>query len=50
MKKEKSRKELEAEEVEKIFEALWKNWESRRKCEQAHTPEFLMKKKSESRD
>jgi hypothetical protein len=45
MKKKKEKQELEAEEVEKIFEATWKNWESRRRCEQTHTPDYLKKKK-----
>jgi len=38
-KKEKSK--LDDDEVEKIFESTWKNWESRRKCEQTHTPEYI---------
>jgi len=42
-KKEKSK--LDNDEVEKIFESTWKNWESRRKCEQTHTPEYIKKEK-----
>ena len=41
-KKEKSK--LGDEEIEKIFESTWKNWESRRKCEQTHTPEYIKRK------
>ncbi len=41
-KKEKSK--LDDEELEKIFESTWKNWESRRKCEQTHTPEYIKRK------
>ena len=50
MKKEKEKRELEAEDVEKIFESTWKNWESRRRCEQSHTPEFLKKKRKENNE
>jgi len=41
-KKEKSK--LDDEELEKIFESTWRNWESRRKCEQAHAPEYIKRK------
>ncbi len=41
-KKEKSK--LDDVELEKIFESTWKNWESRRKCEQTHTPEYIKRK------
>ena len=44
------KKEFEDEEVEKIFESTWKNWESRRKCEQTHTPEYIKKKSNEIRE
>ena len=42
----KEEQELEDEEVEKILDITWKNWESRRKCEQTHTPEYVKKKKN----
>ncbi|MHA1703722.1 MAG: hypothetical protein ACTSXN_10350 [Promethearchaeota archaeon] len=45
MNKKEEEKELEEDEVEKILDITWKNWESRRKCEQTHTPEYLKKKK-----
>jgi len=41
-KKEKSK--LDDDELEKIFESTWKNCESRRKCEQTHTPEYIKRK------
>lgn len=41
-KKEKSK--LDDDELEKIFESTWKNWESRRNCEQTHTPEYIKRK------
>ena len=40
----KEEKELEEDKVEKILDITWKNWESRRKCEQTHTPEYVKKK------
>jgi hypothetical protein len=48
--KKKEKKELDEEEVEKIFDITWKNWESRRRCEKTHTPEYLKKKMNEPRD
>ena len=41
-KKEKSK--LDDDKVEEIFEATWKNWASRRKCEQTHIPEYIERK------
>jgi len=41
-KKEKPK--LDDEEVEKIFESTWRNWASRRKCEQNHIPEYIKRK------
>jgi len=41
---EKEEQELEEDEVEKILDITWKYWESRRKCEQTHTPEYVKKK------
>ncbi|MHA1670539.1 MAG: hypothetical protein ACTSV5_08150 [Promethearchaeota archaeon] len=46
--KDKENKELEDEEVEKIFDNTWKNWESRRRCEQTHTPKYLKKKNNKN--
>lgn len=40
-KKKDDKKELEDDEVEEIFDAVWENWSSRRRCEQRHTPEYL---------
>ena len=48
--KKKEEQELEDDEVEKIFDSTWKNWESRRRCEQTHTPEYLKKKNNENRE
>ena len=50
MKTKKEKQELNEEEVEKIFESTWKNWESRRRCEQTHTPKYLKNKNRENRD
>ena len=47
--RKKEKQELAEDEVEKIFESTWKNWESRRRCEQAHTPAYLKKKNKENR-
>ncbi len=43
-KKEKSKLD---DELEEIFELTWKNWESRRKCEQTHVPEYIKREKKE---
>ena len=48
--KNEEKRDLEDEEVEKIFESTWKNWESRRKCEQTHIPEYVKKKSNENRE
>ncbi len=50
MKKKKEKQEFEEDEVEKIFDNMWKNWKSRRRCEQTHTPEYLKKKNNENRE
>ena len=42
--KEVNKKEIEDKEVEKTLDSTWKNWESRRRCEQTHIPEYLKKK------
>ena len=42
---ENKKKDLSNDDVEKILDSTWDNWESRRKCEQTHTPEY--KKKEE---
>jgi len=39
-----TKKRLGDEEVERIFEATWENWASRRACEKAHNPKFFQKK------
>ncbi|GAH57586.1 unnamed protein product [marine sediment metagenome] len=44
-KKEKSK--LIDDKIEEILEATWKNWASRRKCEQTHTPEYIKREKKE---
>jgi hypothetical protein len=31
----------EEDDVEELLDTLWKNWESRRKCEKTHKPEYL---------
>jgi len=45
MVKEKPQKtkDLSDEEVEKIFNSVWENWSSRRKCENTHKPNYLKK-------
>jgi len=48
--KKKEKQGLEDDEVEKIFDSTWKNWESRRRCEQTHTPEYLKKKNNKNRE
>ncbi len=50
MKKKEGKQELEEDELEKIFESTWKNWESRRRCEKTHVPEYLKKKNNENRE
>ncbi|NVM19653.1 MAG: hypothetical protein HWN80_18270 [Candidatus Lokiarchaeota archaeon] len=50
MKKKEEKQELEEDELEKIFESTWKNWESRRRCEKTHVPEYLKKKNKENRE
>jgi len=45
--KKKEKSNLNDEELEEIFESTWKNWASRRKCEQTHTPEYIKIKKEE---
>jgi hypothetical protein len=32
------------DDTEEIFEKTWKNWESRRRCEKTHVPEYLKHK------
>ena len=46
MKKQKDSKikEMIDKDVEKIFDSTWNNWESRRKCERTHIPEYKKKK------
>jgi len=44
-KNKDNKEKLTEEDLEKIFDATWKNWESRRKCEKTHTPEFVKKNK-----
>ena len=44
-KKRDKNKSLSDEEVEKIFEATWDNWSSRRSCEQKHIPEYIKRQK-----
>lgn len=50
MRKKKDKKELDENEVEKILDITWKNWESRRRCEQTHIPEYLKKNSKEDRE
>ncbi|MBY8987338.1 MAG: hypothetical protein KGD61_02700 [Candidatus Lokiarchaeota archaeon] len=48
MEKKKEKQELEEDGVEKIFDIMWKNEESRRRCEQTCNPEYLKKKNNEN--
>jgi len=45
LKKEHEKKTQE-KDIEEILEKTWKNWESRRKCEQTHHPKYLNKQDS----
>ena len=38
----------EDNDLEEILEKTWKNWESRRRCEKTHVPEYLKHKKEKS--
>ncbi len=42
--KKKEKAKLDDDELEKIFESTWKNWASRRRCEQTHLPEYIKRK------
>ena len=42
--KKKEKPKLDDDDVEKIFESTWENWESRRKCEQTHVPDYIKRK------
>lgn len=44
LKNENKRKESQEKDVEEILEKTWKNWESRRRCEKTHVPEYLKHK------
>jgi len=46
-KNQNKKKELTDEQLERIFEKIWNNWESRRRCEKAHVPEYLKRKNEE---
>ena len=48
MKKKMKNNTIEHEEVEILLDKLWDNWESRRKCEQTHTPEYIKRKNKKS--
>ena len=47
-KEKNDKKNLSKEDVEKIFEATWDNWSSRRQCEQKHVPEYIKKQKKKN--
>jgi hypothetical protein len=40
--------ELKDDDTEEILEKTWKNWESRRRCEKTHVPEYLKRGKEKS--
>ena len=40
-------KQLEDKEVEKELDSIWANWESRRRCEQTHLPNYVKKNQNE---
>ena len=42
------KKELKDDDTEEILEKTWRNWESRRRCEKTHVPEYLKRKKEKS--
>jgi hypothetical protein len=41
-------KESNDDDTEELFEKTWKNWESRRRCEKTHVPEYWKRKKEKS--
>lgn len=41
LKKKKTLKVTQEDEIERKLDALWENWESRRRCEATHTPNFI---------
>ena len=47
MKNDKKKEKSKLDELEEIFESTWKNWASRRKCEQTYTPEYVKREKEE---
>ncbi|MBD3255115.1 MAG: hypothetical protein GF383_08470 [Candidatus Lokiarchaeota archaeon] len=48
-RKQQSEEELDDESVEKILDAVWKNWESRRRCEKTHVPNFIKQNRNTKR-
>jgi hypothetical protein len=38
---DEEKKESKDDDTEELFEKMWKNWESRRRCEKTHVPEYL---------
>ncbi len=48
-KKQETKKKLDEDEVEKIFETTWNNWSSRRNCEQTHVPKYIKSQKKEKK-
>ena len=48
--KKKDESKLDDDEVKAIFESTWKNWASRRKCEQTHTPEYIKRRSKKNKN
>ncbi|MHA1723724.1 MAG: hypothetical protein ACTSYC_11755 [Promethearchaeota archaeon] len=44
----KEKKQIDEKEIERKLDILWKNWESRRRCEKTHVPKFIQQEKNES--
>lgn len=45
LKNNKNKEKSEVAEIESLLDKIWKNWESRRKCEQTHVPNYINEKK-----
>ncbi|MHA1438041.1 MAG: hypothetical protein ACTSPD_10735 [Promethearchaeota archaeon] len=51
VERRKNEKDLISDErIEKIFDTIWENWASRRRCEKTHTPNYLKELKSNKKN
>jgi len=44
-KNNKNKEKSEDAEIENLLDKIWNNWDSRRKCEQTHVPNYIKKKR-----